>query len=59
MKNEPNKAMEPRRVAVTDRAYARSAPATRLAHLWRSAKNKPCSRIAQPKYLPKHMAGVH
>jgi len=32
---EPNKAMEPRRVAVTDHAYACSAPATRLAHLWR------------------------
>ncbi len=34
-KNEPNKAMEPRRVVVTVRAYARPAPTTRLAHLWR------------------------
>ena len=35
MKTETNKAMEPTPVAVTDRAYARSARATRLAHLWR------------------------
>ncbi len=33
--NEPNNAMERSRVAVTDRADARSAPATRLAHLGR------------------------
>ena len=37
-KTEPNKAMEPSRVAVTDHAGACSAPATRLAHLGRSAK---------------------
>ncbi len=35
MKNEPNKAMERSRVAVTDRADARSAPSARLAHLRR------------------------
>jgi len=31
MKTEPNKALEPRRLLVTDRAYARSAPSNRLA----------------------------
>jgi hypothetical protein len=34
-KNEPNKALEPRRLLVTDRAYARSAPSNRLAQLGR------------------------
>jgi hypothetical protein len=33
MKTEPNKTMERTRLAVTDRAYARSAPASRVAHL--------------------------
>jgi hypothetical protein len=32
---EPNKAMQLRRMLVTDRAYARSAPSTRLADLRR------------------------
>ena len=33
MKNEPNKAMEPMPTSVTDRAFARSAPAIVMAHL--------------------------
>jgi len=33
MKNEPNKVMETIPVAVTDRAYARSAPSTSMSHL--------------------------
>ena len=37
MKNEPNKAMQPRRLLVTDRACARSAPSNRLADLERWA----------------------
>jgi len=32
-KIEPNKALEPRRLLVTDRACARSAPSNRLAQL--------------------------
>jgi len=32
-KNSPNKAMQPRRMLVTFRAYARPAPSTRLADL--------------------------
>ena len=32
-KNEPNKAMQPSRMLVTFRAYARPAPSTRLADL--------------------------
>ena len=35
MKPEPNKAMEPMRILVTDRANARSAPSIRMAHLGR------------------------
>jgi len=35
MQTEPNKALEPTRMLVTDRAYARSAPSTRAAHLKR------------------------
>jgi hypothetical protein len=35
MKIEPNKAMERSRILVTDRAFARSAPSIRLAHLGR------------------------
>ena len=34
-KKEPNEAVVPRRLLVTDRAYARSAPSNRLAHLER------------------------
>jgi hypothetical protein len=33
MKTEPNKAMEPMPMSVTDRADAGSAPATSVAHL--------------------------
>ena len=40
MKTEPNNAMERSRILVTDRAYARSAPSIRLAHLGRSVKKK-------------------
>jgi len=29
--NKPNQAMQPRRLLVTDRAFARSAPSNRLA----------------------------
>ena len=35
MKNEPNQALEPTRVLVTDPAYAGSAPSTPAAHLKR------------------------
>ena len=38
MKNEPNKAVVPRRLLVTDCACAHSAPSNRLAHLERSAE---------------------
>ena len=33
MNHEPNKALEPTRMLVTDPAYAGSAPSTRAAHL--------------------------
>jgi len=32
-KTEPNQALEPTPMLVTDRAYARSAPSTGVAHL--------------------------
>lgn len=35
MKNEPNKALLPRRLLVTDPAFAGSAPSNRLAELER------------------------
>ncbi len=35
MKTEPNKAMEPMRILVTDCANAHSAPSIRMAHLGR------------------------
>lgn len=52
-KIRPNNAMEPRRVAVTDHAYACSAPATRLAHLGRSTENETGTDRPITMQLPK------
>lgn len=46
MKTEPNNAMERSRILVTDRAFARSAPSIRLAHLGRSARKTMKQAIA-------------
>jgi len=43
-KKTPNQALERTPMLVTDRAGARSAPSTGVAHLWRSAHSKPRNR---------------